>query len=72
MVYLNSLQSNAETLKKYQATRVSGGVLGELEVNLILKTIKFLERIGYTVSVCQCQCTAVSDLILLASTTKCA
>ena len=57
MVHLNSLQSTAATLENVQATRAASG-----EFDFISRTLKFLERIGYTVSVCRCQCTAVSQL----------
>ena len=59
--HLNSLQSNAETLN---AIRASGG----RNEFAIPEMIKFLERIGYFVSVCRCS--ATSDLILSAPTTK--
>lgn len=58
IVDLNSLQSNAAILENIQATRASGGVF---VFDYIPKMLKFLERIGYTVSICPCQCTAVSQ-----------
>jgi len=60
--HLNSLQSNAATL---EAVRASGGRLSDFAIPEMLE---FLERIGYTVSVCRFSVT--SDLILSASTTK--
>jgi hypothetical protein len=59
--HLNSLQSNAKTLR---AIRASGG----RNEFAIPEMLEFLERIGYIVSVCRCS--AVSDLILSAPTTK--
>lgn len=59
--HLNSLQSNAETLK---AIRDSGG----RNEFAIPEMLEFLERIGYIVSVCRCSPT--SDLIPSAPTTK--
>ena len=59
--HLNSLQSNAATL---EAIRASGG----RSEFAIPEMLEFLERIGYTVRVCSCS--ADSDLILSASTTK--
>jgi hypothetical protein len=59
--HLNSLQSNAETLK---AIRASGGRNGLA----IPEMVEFLERIGYIVS--DCRCSATSDLILSAPTSK--
>jgi hypothetical protein len=59
--HLNSLQSNAATL---ETVRASGG----RSEFAIPEMLEFLERIGYTVSVCRCS--AVFNLILSASTTK--
>ena len=59
--HLNSLQSNAETLN---AIRASGG----RNEFAIPEMIEFLERIGYIVSTCRCS--ATSNLILSAPTTK--
>ena len=59
--HLNSLQSNAATL---DAVRASGG----RSDFAIPEMLEFLERIGYTVSVCLCS--AAPDLISSASTTK--
>ena len=59
--HLNSLQSNAETLN---AVRASGG----RSEFAIPEMLEFLKRIGYIVSVCRCS--AASDSILSAPTTK--
>ena len=59
--HLNSLQSNAETLNAIRAS-------GRRNEFAIPEMLKFLERIGYFVSVCRCS--AISDLILSAPTTK--
>ena len=63
--HLNSLQSNAETLNAIRASHT--GRRNELAIPEMLE---YLERIGYIVSVCRCS--ATSDLILSAPTTKCA
>lgn len=60
--HLNSLQANAAAL---EAVRASGGRSSDFAIP---EMIEFLERIGYTVSICQYS--AASESILLASTTK--
>ena len=60
--HLNSLQSNAAAL---EAVRASGGRSSSFAIPEMLE---FLERIGYTVSVCRSS--VAFDFILLASTTK--
>ena len=47
MDHLNSLQSNAAALEKFQPIRTPG-----MRDAYILETLQFLKRIGYTVSIC--------------------